>query len=183
MSPKTKILLTILMWTFGGVTLKLISSSNLFTIMALGLFASSLANYLYLFNTGGFDRKVLSVKFVFFSMTGYFFYWLFFLHSIEAYGSNVSAPLVLNYTWPFFTGIFTILFYKREKFNSIFYLSSILGFCGVVILLLKGDFASFSIIDSVKGFAFGLLAGLSYGLFSAYSSSLTTDKEHSHYLL
>lgn len=182
MNPRILVLTTTLIWTMGGLLLKLISSSNTFTIMSIGLIASAVFNFLFLKRAGGFNWKIVNVKTVIFSLFGYFIYWLFFLTCVDYYEGQVSVPLVLNYTWPFFTGLFTIIFYKREKFGLQFILSALLGILGVVMLFSKGDISSLNLGQSMIGLLFGLLAGISYGLFSAFSSTIKTERENLQFL-
>ena len=150
--------------------------------MSIGLLASTIFFYIILQRAGGFDWSKLTFKNVMFSLLGYFFYWLFFLLCIEYYEGQVSVPLVLNYTWPFFTGLFTILLYKREGFGMRFALSAILGMIGVIVLFSKGDIASLELGRSVLGLIFGLLTGISYGMFSAFSSTIKTEQENLQFL-
>jgi len=72
MNPRILVITTILLWTLGGTLLKLISTSNTFTIMSIGLLASTIFFYIILQRAGGFDRSKLTFKNVMFSLLGYF---------------------------------------------------------------------------------------------------------------
>lgn len=91
--------------------------------------------------------------------------------------------MILNYTWPLFTGLFSILLFKVQKFDKASILVLILGFIGIVILGTGGSINNLVFLESKKGLILGLLAGVSYGLFSAYSSTLKDSNESALLLL
>lgn len=110
---------------------------------------------------------------------GYFFYWLGFLKSFAsftAYSGTASETTVLNYTWP----IFTLLFYNiiiennNSKLHFMEYLSIALSFSGVVLLATQGRLVQ---PGNLAGIGWGLFAGASYGLFSAYSRTLSSRQQ------
>ena len=148
------------------------------------MLAASLVNFIY-FRSKNAPKAPFKVKrkFLVYSLFGYFFYWLFFLLSIEYYGEMIAPPIILNYTWPFFTGLITMLFFTHKQPKPIFYITLLLGFLGVMVLASEGSIENLQFSYSILGLLFGLLTGCSFGIFSAFSSTIKTEQENSIYLL
>ncbi len=83
--------------------------------------------------------------------------------------ANVSGleVLVIQYTWPIFIVVFSVLFLK-EKISGRNIIALFLGFSGVVIVLTKGDFSSLHLSNFTTDLIV-LLAAAVFGLFSVLS--------------
>jgi drug/metabolite transporter (DMT)-like permease len=182
-NPKLLVVLAVIFWAFIGLTLKLVASSKTFTIVAILMLASSVVNYFYYKKTAKGEPFTFNFKLVFFSLCGYFFYWVFYLSAIEYYDEMVSPPIILNYTWPFFTGLFTIFIYKRQQADWVFYLTLLCGFLGIMVLASEGSSGNLNFSYSTLGLVFGILTGLSYGLFSSYASQFERPVDNARFLL
>lgn len=165
----------VLMWAFAGTLLGLMARSNIFSILSISFLASTVFNYLLIRSRRTFQTAIFKINFktAFFGMVGYFYYNLFFGLAMISYGT-ASEATILNYTWPFFTILFTILMFKRQRIDVPFVLSTFMGLSGVFLLVSRGDLSTVHFDDSLFGLLFGLLTGLSYGLFSAFSSRFDT---------
>jgi len=122
-------------------------------------------------------QKILHVKlaYIFFGLFGYFIYWMSLLKSFQAFNS-ASETGILNYTFPLFTVIFRDIFFvkpkpKTLKVSLLEYGGLLLGFVSVIIVTTHGNIVSLQFMN-IPGIFWGLLAGVSYGIFSAYSSSV-----------
>jgi len=84
---------------------------------------------------------------------------------------------VLNYTWPLFTVLFTEAVFRRVRkgalHRAVERAGLLLGFLSVALLAAGGGFTFGS--GHLAGLLWGLLAGASYGLFSAYSGTLEDE--------
>jgi len=70
---------------------------------------------------------------------------------------------------------------RSRLFRLVEGLGIVLGLLAVMILATKGRFTSLDILN-IKGIAWGLLSGISYGIFSAYSGTVTKER-HGGFLL
>ncbi|MEA3356958.1 MAG: DMT family transporter [Patescibacteria group bacterium] len=128
-------------------------------------------------------RKV-NLRYFFFGIFGYFVYVLSIVQCFRAFG-RASEPTILNYTWPIFTIIFTKSFFRKSRrsvpYRVIETLGILSGFLSIMIIATEGRL---SLIDlsNISGILWGLLSGASYGLFSAYSSTVP-DKDSSVFLI
>lgn len=178
------VIISVILWAFAGTLLGLMARSNIFSILTISFLASSVFNLVMVrskekYRTASFK---LTLKSALFGLSGYLIYNLCFGLAIVEYG-NATEPTILNYTWPFFTVLFTILFYKRQKAGLSFYVTTILGFGGVILLASKGDLNSIQLDRSFFGLMIGICTGLSYGLFSAFSSSVSQAAQPKFLLL
>jgi drug/metabolite transporter (DMT)-like permease len=185
-NPRTLVLLTILFWSFGSLLTRLISINSQLLSLSLLFFFS----LLFFIGLGIFQYKrsfITKLKqlrwtFFFFGLFGYFFYYLGLVQSFHFYNSG-SETVILNYTYPIFTVLFTEVFIRRShlKKSLIEYAGILLGFFAVFILATQGNIFSFH-ITNLPAFLWGLSAGISYGFFSAYSSKVPAG-EQSMFLL
>lgn len=178
------VIISVILWAFAGTLLGMMARSNIFAILSISFLASSVFNLIMVrsrekYRTAAFRP---SFKAVMYGLSGYLIYNLCFGLAIIAYG-NATEPTILNYTWPFFTVLFTVLFYKRQKAGLSFYVSTMLGFGGVILLASKGDLTSIELDRSAFGLIAGVGTGLSYGLFSAFSSSVAQAAQPKFLLL
>ncbi|MBT8231718.1 MAG: EamA family transporter [Saprospiraceae bacterium] len=184
-NPKALTLLTISMWALFGVLIKLVTSSNTFFIIAIALWAASIINLIYFLKNRkprNSETKV-GLGFIFFAACGYFIYWVLLLNCIILYEDFVSVPLVLNYTWPLFTVLISIVVFKVQKFNIITIISMAIGFLGIIILGSEGNIENLKFSKSILGLILGVGSGFAYGIFSAYASTLSNKLDTSKLLL
>ena len=175
-NPRAYVLGAIAFWAFGGTLIGLMVATKVFSILTVAFAASTLTNWFYFRRNSGPAQSpfLWEGKALFFGLFGYFIYNIGYGFSVIHYG-NVSEPTILNYTWPFFTALFTLVMYRRQKVNALFIVSTVLGLTGIFVLASKGSIWSLDFMTSKEGLLFGLLAGSSYGLFSAYSSSVSEE--------
>jgi drug/metabolite transporter (DMT)-like permease len=181
--PRLLALATIVLFSFGPIVAKLLSIQSQFLFITLSF---SFTSIIFIF--GLFFLQKLSLadvinkfkpSYLFFGLFGYFLYWQCFFQGLREF-TSASGTTVLNYTWPIFTVIFTELFFrtssKTKRYRLVQAAGVSFGFLAVVVLATEGDLASFQ-IPSFVGFLWGLGAGVSYGLFSAFSSSVKSEDQ------
>jgi drug/metabolite transporter (DMT)-like permease len=189
--PKSLAVVTIVFWSFGTYLAKLISEepqqftlttlSFVFTLSVLLVYAGQQHKQ----SLWERARAYIRVRPLFLGLCGYAIYSVCLqLCLLEYRGASEAA--ILNYTWPIFTVLFTELVFPDEEKRGLHVrlvegVGILLGFLAVVVLATEGDLLSFS-ISNVKGIGWGLVVGASYGLFSAYSSTVP-KKEQSLFLL
>ena len=165
------VILTVIIWSFFGLVTKLLSDVRMDVVMAIALCSSCLFNYIYAYRS---ERKfpiLKSVKLCFVTLFGYSIYWILYIECIKSY-TLTSIPVILNYTWPFFTGIFTILLFKLQKISWVFVMTMVLGFAGIILLQSQGQFSNLKFNQSYYGLLMGVACGMSYGFYSAKSSQV-----------
>jgi len=178
---------TIALWSFAGILGRLVAMRSQFALLSLSFLFTfgALLVYSLLSQGRSFLERLKRARAPYFliGLTGYFIYWIGINQSYRAFDA-ASETIVLNYTWPVFTVVFTDLVFRRGPRSRAFRLVEALGIAGgflsVVVLATKGRFTSFEL--NVAGIAWGLLGGVSYGFFSAYSSTVPRE-EHSTFLL
>jgi drug/metabolite transporter (DMT)-like permease len=186
-NPKTLILLTILVWSFGPSFGKILSDKSQFLLLAITFTFTLITMSIYFLKTEkNISSKIKKTKPMYFlvGLTGYFLYWIFFFQSMRAY-AEASTPTVLNYTFPIFTIILTNLLFNKTKRSFLFRFIEgaglSIGILGVAVLATQGNISSFNIFN-LEGLLWGIATGLSYGFFSSYSSTVKKE-DHSIFLL
>jgi len=168
------VVFTIIIWSFFGVVSKLLADVQMELVVTIALCSSCLFNYIYASKSGSKKLFLSDVKLSFITLFGYAIYWIMYLECIKSY-THTSVPLILNYTWPFFTGALTILIFKRQKLDWVFVLTMLLGFAGIVLLQSQGDVSNLGFGQSYYGLLMGVGCGLSYGFYSAESSKVSKN--------
>lgn len=181
-NPRFLVLTSILSWSFGILLMRLISIKSGLLNYTIQFFLTFLFFFFYsifIYKKRIF-LKILHIKvaYIFFGLFGYFIYWMSLFKSFQAFNS-ASETGILNYTFPLFTVIFRDIFFvkpkpKTLKVSFLEYGGLILGFVSVIIVTTHGNVVSLQFMN-IPGILWGLLAGISYGIFSAYSSSV--DRE------
>ncbi len=188
-NPKTLVLLTVFLWSFGALYGRIISLKSQYLLLALSFLFTFIAIFTYSlkYYKSHFIKKIFkfNLKYALVGLFGYFIYWIAFIQTFRAFNS-ASEPAVLNYTWPVFTVFLTEIFFRKDKDNNVKkkiveVLAVVLGFVAVLILSTKGDVTSFQILN-LRGIFWGTVTGASYGFFSAYSS-LIPKNEQAKFLL
>ena len=188
-SPLFLTILTVILWSTCGIFAKSVDLSGNATLYIIAVLSALLSFQL----TSWKENKriflpssadLFSKRFLFASL-GFGFYWLWMGLSV-ARSNNASLPIALQCSWPLFNSLFISLFFLRTKSkqkNKLLSKSVVglfLGFAGVLILFL-GDQQSES-HTSLSSACFALCAGASFGLYSAYSSTIRTQ-EHINFLI
>lgn len=168
------VLLTVLIWSFFGIVTKFLSGVQMELVITTALCSSCLFNYIYAYRSDNKFPILKDVKLICCTLFGYSIYWILYIECIKSYTLS-SIPVVLNYTWPFFTGLFTVLIYRRQKIGVLFLLTMILGFLGIVVLQSKGQISNLLFDQSYYGLIMGIACGVSYGFYSAKSSQVAKN--------
>jgi drug/metabolite transporter (DMT)-like permease len=146
-------------------------------LLALGLYALKTSH-------GARLSAGRALRYGLMGLFGYGLYSTSLNQSFRAFNAASEAS-VLNYTWPLFTVVFTQGIFRRERqrpgVRLVEALGTLVGFGAVVVLTTQGRLSSLNLANPA-GVAWGLCAGASYGLFSAYSSTVP-EREHSLFLL
>lgn len=105
---------TIVVWSFGAYLTRLVSLRSQFLLIALAFFFTSLVfGVHFTYQAKKQDVSLLRSfrpAFIIWGPLGYFLYTVPQIQSFRAFGS-ASEATILNYTWPFFTVIFTSLLF------------------------------------------------------------------------
>lgn len=188
-SPIILALLTILIWSTVGIFAKAVNfpgNSGLYFITVLSALVTFQLNAWYK-NRKLFLPKIselFSIKSLFASL-GFGFYWLFIGQSIVR-STNASVPMALQCSWPLFNSLFASLFFaspNREiqyKFITKSTVGLLTGFTGIIILF-WGDYSA-AIQSNILSTLFALCSGASFGLYSAYSTTIE-EKDHLNFLI
>jgi drug/metabolite transporter (DMT)-like permease len=188
-NPKVLTLFAISVFVFGGYLTRLISIRSEFLLISISFMFTLLTFVVYYFldnRRDVFERlKKINKKYFLFGPLGYFIYFFGIIQSQRSFG-NMSQTVILNYTWPIFTVIFSgLLFSKKGRSPRIVSvlegIGITFGFLAIVVLASEGHMSYLSLLN-IKGLGWGLVAGLSYGLFSAFSGTVP-KQEQSIFLL
>lgn len=181
--PKFLAILTVVFWSFSSLLAKLISLQSPYLLFSIS-FSFALVIYFivaYQFYNKQLIRilKKIPVKYFCIGLSGYYAVWVGNTESFRAFNS-ASETTVLNYTWLIFTVVFSEFFFRKKKTitlkNIIEFSGIFLGFISVYTLSVQGKLLSFQ-VSNLKGILWGLFGGISYGFFSAYSSTLNEKKQ------
>ena len=184
-SPTILTLTTILLWSFGSLLARLVAMQSAFVLLAISFLFSFITILIYLLVSRQISfswfRK-LPFLHLLIAPLGYFVYAVAINQSSRAFDS-ISETTILNNTWPIFTVLFSELFSAHTKpgITRLFEAAGILlGFFAILNLVTGGHYSLIQL--NLPGVLWGLLAGVSYGLFGAYSGTLT-DRDQKGFLL
>lgn len=181
--------LTILIWSFGQYVGRLISLRSAYLLLTISMVFALTCFVLYavIFQHVSPSKLFRGIKkeYLFVGFFGFALYQLGANFCFRAF-NNASEPTILNYTWPLFTVLFTAIFspLKSKRYKGVALIEHIgifLGFISIVFLVTKGGNIT-SFVTNIPGLFWGLVSGASYGLFSAYSSTVS-EKDHSTFLI
>ncbi|MFH1137412.1 MAG: DMT family transporter [Pseudomonadota bacterium] len=179
-NPKFYAIATVILWSAFAPLAKMVSKSQfLYVTLSFAFTTLTFLSILaYRMRLELFSRlRAMKPQYLFFGLFGYFIYWIGLIQSFREF-SSASGTTVLNYTWPVFTVIFTEMVFRRTVKaplqRAVEAVGILLGFGAVFVLATKGQIWSFEITHA-RGLAWGLLAGASYGFFSAYSGSVPRE--------
>jgi len=176
---------TVLILSFGGYTGRLISVHSQFVLVTLSFLFTGAALGAYFFLGSRWGRKQPALRwrwgFALWGPMGYFANMIANTQSFRAFG-RASETVILNYTWPVFTVLFSRLLFTGQKERSgwqvrlVEGLSLAAGMASVFLLATEGEVRDFQIAN-LPGLLWGLAAGASYGAFSAFSSTVSEEEQ------
>ncbi len=183
-SPYALVVITLIPGSFGALLARLISIQSPYLLLTFSFIftALTLGVYFY-FQTKKSSAKLLANfrwQYCFWGLFGYFAYLIPYNESFRAFGS-ASEATILNHTWPILTVIFSKLLFRSNKTRKSFSVGIIeslalgLGFISVMLVATEGVITNLNIVNP-PGLAWGLFAGVAYGLFSAYSATIPEDR-------
>lgn len=162
------ILLTVLFWgSIATVGKLLLRNLDYFQVLLFTTFFATIILFLVVVYLKKVEviRKYNIKDFCQFALLG--FIGVFLYHILLFTGLSFAPAqevFIVNYTWPIWVMIFSVILFKKE-INNKKILAIILGFIGVYVVISKGDFFSFTSVYA-KGNLFALAGAISYGFFS-----------------
>jgi len=141
------------------------------------LFYSSLISFLSLLAVAVYTKKRRELlkysgkMYLFLGLLGFldFFYYLLLYFGYQK--SNGLEVLVMQYTWPIFIVLLSLIVLK-EKLTLPKMASLMLGFLGVVVVITKGNFSSID-LSNMRVIGMVLLGATSFALFSVLSKKVS----------
>jgi len=180
-SPRLLAVSTIILWSFGSLLSRIIAIQSEFVLLAVSFFFTFLTLLIYLVSSRTFSiSQFRSTRLGFWIIgpLGYFVYSVGYNQSSRTFDS-ISETTILNSTWPIFTVIFSDLFFhKIKKSRATKWLDALgigLGFTAIIVLVTGGNFTAIH-LDPI-GILWGLIAGVTYVLFGAYSGSINNEDQ------
>lgn len=183
---KIFVIFTVLLWGSAGIISKSISMDKPFILLQITFISALIIISGYSLTNNSNDKpkirksSIQYLKTILLASMGFLFYWIFYINTLKSF-DLASPAIVLNYTWPLFTFIFSAILFTKTKLNKIKTVGMILGFIAIIVLASEGRYSNLEHLN-IKGIIFGLLTGISYGLYGGYASTLN-DYEHKSYLL
>ena len=185
-NPVILTLITIVLWSFGSLLARLIAIQSQFVLLTFSFFFSFVTLLVYTLigkRSSKPYRLKLPIAYVLVGPLGYFLYSVAITQSSRAFDS-ISETTIINNTWPIFTVIFSDLFFRKvHKSIRVRWIEGIgilLGLLSILILATNGDFHSLQI--NPVGLVWGLIAGIAYGVFGAYSGTIS-EEDQKNFLL
>jgi drug/metabolite transporter (DMT)-like permease len=178
------LLLTILLWSaIPGVAKIALKELNNFQL----LFYNNILSVISLTIIIIIKRKIRFIKkynkkdyirMISMGLLGVYLYYIFIFKSFSI--APAGQANMINYLWPLFTIIFSILILK-EKANKKTLLAILLSFFGAVLVFTEGNILSLN-IKNIVGYLFALAAAASYGLFSVLGKKIKYEKYTSTFI-
>ncbi|MBF0530517.1 MAG: DMT family transporter [Deltaproteobacteria bacterium] len=182
-NPKLLAVATVFMWAIFAPVAKAISDRSQYLFVA-GTFLCSFITFggvglLRWRRQKGQGFRGFKATYLFYGLFGFFFYYLGLNNCFREF-PTAGGTVVLNYTWPIFTVIFSELIFRRTRKPVLYRLVEWTGigiaFFAVYVLATKGQLGAVD-FSRVAGLSWGLMAGASYGFFSAYSSTVPQSSQ------
>jgi drug/metabolite transporter (DMT)-like permease len=185
-SPYALALVTISLWSFGTYLGRLISMQSAYVLLLLTFVFATITLVGYFRYQARRTGKKIEFSFhwayILWGPLGYFAYNVPQNQSFRAFGS-ASETTILNYTWPIFAMLFSKLFTRSHAqegnhrlANLLEGLALFLGLFSVVLVATEGSLTRIQ-INNPPGLIWGIITGLSYGLFSAYSTTVPRERQ------
>jgi len=165
--------LCILLWSLLGIFVKF-AQSNLDHYQYM--FYSSIVSFLSLLVVSFFNKKIKEILYyskkvlVFLLFLGFLDFSFYLLLYFGYHNANSLEVLVIQYTWPIFIVVLSIIILK-EEFTKRKLVAVILGFTGIFLVLTKGDILSFS-FRSIDILLIVMLSAFCFALFSVLSKKV-----------
>jgi len=165
--------LCILLWSLLGICVKF-AQSNLDHYQYM--FYSSIVSFLSLLVVSFFNKKIKEILgyskkvLVFLLFLGFLDFSFYLLLYFGYHNANSLEVLVIQYTWPIFIVLLSIIILK-EEFTKRKLVAVILGFTGIFLVLTKGDISSFS-FRSIDILLIVMLSAFCFALFSVLSKKV-----------
>jgi len=140
------------------------------------MFYSSIVSFLSLLIVSFFNKKIKEILsyskkvFIFLFFLGFLDFSFYLLLYFGYHNTNSLEVLVIQYTWPIFIVILSIIILK-EEFTKRKLFSVILGFIGIFLVITKGDISSFS-FKSIDILLIVMLSAFCFALFSVLSKKV-----------
>lgn len=167
----------IIFWGSAPAIVKLsLSNIDVFQITFFMFLLASIGLFLLIAMMGKLPtlKKYRLKDFIHFALMGFigiFLYFQFLFHGF--YHASAQEAYIINYTWPVWLILFTIILTK-DKLQMKNILSLSISFIGLFIIITKGNILSFSLENSL-GYIFALLSAICYALFSAIGKKEQKD--------
>jgi len=140
------------------------------------MFYSSIVSFLSLLIVSFFNKTIKEILsyskkvFMFLFFLGFLDFSFYLLLYFGYHNANSLEVLVIQYTWPIFIVILSIIILK-EEFTKRKLFAVILGFIGIFLVITKGDISSFS-FKSIDILLIVMLSAFCFALFSVLSKKV-----------
>lgn len=174
------------MWSFSSLIARLVAMQSEFVLLSISFLFSFFTILIYFLLTGKFSFswfKQIPLWYILIGPLGYFVYSVAIIQSSRAF-DGISETTLLNNTWLIFTVLFSEVLspQKKSRLTRVFEAAGmLLGFLSILNLVTGGNFTSIQL--NLPGILWGLTAGISYGLFGAYSGTLTEQEQRGFLLV
>ncbi len=171
---------TVLLWSTGAVLGKLLSEGEgyLSLLLGLGVAAAVILLFRIFFVARPFTIALLRPIPVAAGIVGYGAYWVCYFRCFRN-SESAALPVLFNYTWPIFTVVFARLLKtgatSPPKMAAVELAGMLVGLLGIWCAVSSGTESINQGMLYVIGW--GLAAGASYGLFSAYSALVSKEDQ------
>ena len=185
-NPTALTAVTVALWSTGAVLGKLLSESSGYLELVLGFLiaAATIVIIRMTLLRRRFPRKLFTVRTIAVGIVGYGLYWICYFKCFRL-SDSASLPVLFNYTWPIFTVIFSHMMNSGSESPARVKLIELggmaLGLAGIWFAVSSGTEQFTPQLAGVIGW--GLAAGASYGLFSAFSATIAKEDQLDFLLL
>lgn len=171
------IISAIVFWGSAPAIIKLfLTNLDVFQITFFMFLLATICLFFLIFIRGKYKQFFLKdiKEYLYYALMGFIGIFLYFQFLfIGILHSSVQEAYVINYTWPLWMVIFSIILLKDHiKIRNI--LSILIGFIGLLVIITNGDLIGFT-SEKILGYISALLSALFYGLFSALGKKYTKD--------
>ena len=189
-NPSALTATTVVLWSTGAVMGKLMSQQEGYLGLLFGLFSAALtliACRMFVIRRAP-SRSLFSLPVIAVGIIGYGLYWLCYFNCFRS-SQSAALPVIFNYTWPIFTVIFSHLMKtgsRAPKLTTAVELGGMAaGMLGIWLAVASdtGPGGPFQLAQIGPVMLWGLGAGASYGLFSAYSARIARDDQFDFLLI
>ena len=179
-------LIAIFLWSTSVALSRSISEQlGAFTTATTVCFSSGILCFIMALFKGNPIKKIKKLSWKYLLICGIFFvlYFVSFFPAIELANDRkqVLEVALINYLWPIFTILFSLIFLKKKS-NWLLIPAIALAIVGVFLVITQNEQISLDgIINNLSNnpiaYALGLLAAISWGLYSVMTRYLSTNNE------